>query len=140
MQGDRKTDGETRETRWKGKKGICNRDEGRCGLGKKRERKKRKGLATKNSIGAGLFDYRVFETHASTTRRFVSFRNIDSGTKRVEKERKKKNFQAAGRNRRMKLNRISPRTSFVDSLPLFFFLSPSSFSKLISRFVKTIVG
>ena len=87
MQGDRKTDGETRETRWKGKKGICNRDEGRCGLGKERERereerereggeKKRKGLATKNSIGAGLFDYRVFETHASTTRRFVSFRFV----------------------------------------------------------------
>lgn len=86
-------------------------------------------------------DYSIIESlRRMHRRRDVSFRNIDSGTKRVEKERKKKNFQAAGRNRRMKLNRISPRTSFVDSLPLFFFLSPSSFSKLISRFVKTIVG
>lgn len=39
VQGDRKTDGETRETRWKGKKGICNRDEGRCGLEKKKKKK-----------------------------------------------------------------------------------------------------
>lgn len=57
MQGDRKTDGETRETRWKGKKGICNRDEGRCGLGKERE-KEREGEKKKKGTRDEKFNWR----------------------------------------------------------------------------------